>query len=675
MSNANSVKNSQNADNAPFKTCLFIVGLILIVCLNIIVPPTHTAAAAPEAVRWTKVNIPTEGEAGNWALAAGSDVLHLTAGGDGALYAFVKGPTYTLYRSADGGYSWEHIGNVRDAITDIAISPQDTKTIYYATASAVYRSTNSGETFQALPPGPGGAGANHKEITSIDVFRLDSDIIVAGTRDADSGEFGGVYTLDEADIVPTWTDTGVGSYDIDALAFSPQYRDNRQMVAVGTDENDTYICTKAGDGVWNEEIGSARLDVAAVSAEIAFPGTDNPEESVVFIAVDTGAGEGDVYKVSGSAAPEASTATDLNVGSAYGSAGIDITGLAAYDDNGTAILLSGAADSAMTYVSTNGGRTWTRSIKAPTGGSDTGVLIAPDFSATGRMYAVTSGAGSALSVSRDLGDSWDQLSLIDTAINSIVDLAPSPRYDQDGTLFMLTFGSGPYSGGLWRSLDGGERWERTLSDSPDTLDSLGRVALPPEYGDNCQTVFAAGASRGIAAIWESTDNGQTFRRRFIRNPAGSGSMNIDTWAIADKTTILVGSYDGSQGMVYKSSNRGLSFTAGVPAGNQPLHDIALSPDYAQDGAVLVGDSDGRVYMSDNRSTSFELVSGDTASLPFSGAVNVAFDPAFGKNRTVYAAGDSAGSSVYRFVIGKSAAWENIDDSLPVRRVAQQAGHC
>jgi trimeric autotransporter adhesin len=663
VSNAKSVKNGQNADNQPFKTCLFIVGLTSLICFNIAIP-TCPAAAASEAVRWTKVNIPTEGEAGNWVLAAGSDIRYLTSDSDGTLYAYVKGPTYTLYRSADGGYSWEHIGNVRDAITDIAISPQDARTIYYATASGVYRSTNNGQTFQTLPPNPGGAGANHREITSIDIVRLDSNIVIAGTRDTDSAEFGGVYILDEADIVPSWADTGIGGYDVVAVAFSPQYRDDGRMVAVVTDENDTYICTRTADAGWNDEIGYARLDVAAASAEIAFPVTDNADEPVVFVAIDTGAGGGDVYKISGRPAPDTSTATDLNAGSAYGSSDIDITGLATYEDNSAVILLAGAADSAMTYVSTDGGATWTRSLKAPTGGSETGVLIGPDFGTTGRMYAVTSGEGSALSVSRDLGASWNQLSLVDTTLNTIVDLAPSPRYSQDRTIFMLTFGSGPYSGGLWRSLDGGDRWERTLSDSPDTLESLSRVALPPEYGDNCQTAFAAGVSRGSAAIWESTDSGQTYRRRFTRNPAGGGSLTIDTWAVADKTTILIGSYDGAQGMVYKTINRGFSFTEGMPAGNQPLHDIALSPDFAQDGTVLVGNSDGHTYVVDNQGGSFELLSGEAVLQPFSGVVTVACDPAFSKNHTVYAAGENAGSGVYRFVIGKSAAWESIDDTLP-----------
>jgi photosystem II stability/assembly factor-like uncharacterized protein len=645
------------------KTCLVFIVLTLLICPNI-ASPVRPAAAATEPVRWTKVDIPAEGEAGHWALAAGSDIRQLTAGGDGTLYAGVTGLAYTLYRSLDGGYSWEHIGNVTDTIAHIAVCPQDPRTICYATASQVYRSTDGGQTFQMLPPGPGGAGADHIEITSIDVARPGSDIVVVGTRDTDNAEFGGVYVLDLSQIVPAWADTGIGGYDIAAVAFSPYYPDDGVIVAVATDETDTYVSVKNGDDDWNAETGYARLDIVAAAADIAFPGSFNVDEPVVFIAIDTGIDAGDVYKINGSAAPAVSTAIDLNVGAAYGLSHIDIAGLSVYEDNGTTVLLAGAADSAMTYVSSDVGITWTRSLKAPTGDAVTGVLIAPDFTTTGRIYAVTTGEGGAFSLSRDTGATWNQLSLIDAAIDSIIDLAPSPDYSEDGTIFMLTFGSGPYSGGLWRTRDGGASWERTLADFSGTLDSVSRVALPPEYGVDCRTVFVAGSSHGRTAIWESTDGGQTYQRRFATDPAGGGSLNIDTWAIADKTTILVGSYDGSRGMVHKSTNRGLTFARGLPAGSQPLHDIALSPDYARDGIVLVGNNNGRVYVADSGSTSFIPLPGDAATLPFSGGVSVACDPSFDTNRTVYATSDSADSSIYRLVVGESTAWESIDDSLP-----------
>ena len=147
------------------KICILTAGLILLLSLNAVDIPTHPVAASSDAVKWTKVNIPTEGKAGNRVLADGSDVQHLTIDSDGTLYAYGKGLTYTLYKSTDGGNSWSHLGNVQDAIVDIAISPNDTSIIYYATSSDVYRSINGGQTFYALPASPGGAGANNIEIT------------------------------------------------------------------------------------------------------------------------------------------------------------------------------------------------------------------------------------------------------------------------------------------------------------------------------------------------------------------------------------------------------------------------------------------------------------------------------------------------------------------------------
>jgi len=162
------------------------------------------------------VNLPAEGSAGGWVLANGSDIQCLTAAPDNTLYAYVKGPTYTLYKSTDGGKRWSAVGDVHDAITGIAVSPVDAKVVYYTTASSIYRSSDGGKNFLQLPEIPKRAGAN---ITSIAVTWLNNNIIVMGTADIDNGEFGGIYTLDEGEIFLGWEDTSIGDYDVYALAF------------------------------------------------------------------------------------------------------------------------------------------------------------------------------------------------------------------------------------------------------------------------------------------------------------------------------------------------------------------------------------------------------------------------------------------------------------------------
>ena len=164
-----------------------------------------------------------------------------------------------------------------------------------------------------------------------------------------------------------------------------------------------------------------------------------------------------------------SKATDLNCGSTYGATNTDITGLTVYSDERNVILVAGSATNCHTYISKDGGSSWIKSKKEPTGGSDTEVLMAPDFADTGIIYAATSGDGSALSISRDIGSSWNQISLIDTSVNNIVDFAPSPQTSQSNAIFMITSGTGQ---SLWRSMDDGSTWERILCSNSPGVDNL-----------------------------------------------------------------------------------------------------------------------------------------------------------------------------------------------------------
>jgi photosystem II stability/assembly factor-like uncharacterized protein len=623
--------------------------------------PLLPAAASSDAVRWNKVNTPAEGRAGGWVLAAGSDIRCLTATGDGTLYAGVPGLAHTLYRSTDGGRSWAYLGSVQDNITAIAVSPHDADIIYYATAAAVYRSADGGRTFAPLPV-PGGAGSANITITSLTAVWRDGNIIAVGTRDADAAQYGGVYTFDETQSVPGWADTGIGSYDIPAVAFSPGYPSDQQLVAVATDETETLVITRTGSDGWGEAIGQARLKkdnagpVAAVAAAIAFPGDydagSDSDGGTLFVGIDTGSGQGDVYKITGA------EAADLNIGAAYGEDNIDVTGLAASGSAPSASLLAGAAASARTYASTDGGQSWSASRKPPTGASRTCVLIDPG---SGMFYAATSGGESALSLSQDGGGTWDQASLVDTTVSALLSPAPSPNFSQDGTLFLLTAG-GTHS--LWRSRDGGQTWARVFASALDGVDSLNLVSLPPEYGPDSPTVFIAGQSGGTPALWKSTDDGQSFRRRFARDPTTGDPFTIDRWAVADNAILFIGSYDGSQGLVYRTANGGVTFSEGAPAGGLPLNAIALSPDYAADKTILVGNIGGGVYWSDDDGASFEPLPADAASPPLTGVIAVAFDPRFASNRTVYAASDNTDAGVYRFVIGASTDWESADSHLP-----------
>lgn len=641
------------------------LGLTILLGLLSPMPPAMPATASPGTVKWLQSNIPTEGVAGHWALASGSDIQHLTRAADGTLYAYGQGLTYTLYRSTDSGRQWSYTGKVTDVIVDIATSPDDASTVYYATTSSVYRSTYAGRSFASLPASPGGAGSNNVEITAIAATHQGNDYtIAAATRDTDNGEYGGVYTLDEGEAF-TWTDTGVGNYDVYAIACSPSL--GVQLVAVATDETDTVITARAGSAGWGNLTGDATINgLVLTSADIAFPDDYHPDpaagESILFVAIEAAANSGDAYKITNAAAPDSSTAADLNIGANYSQNDVDVASIEAGGDAATAQLLAGAADSAQVYFSSDGGKNWKKSSKPPTGDSSNFVLMASDFATSGRAYAATSGTDSAVSITADGGVTWNQTSLIDTAVTTIVDLAPSPDYSQDNTLFLLTWG-GEHS--LWRSQDGGTNWERTFTSTMTGVDSLSLVGLSPRYGDDSRVVFLAGTSDGNPAIWRSMDNGQTFSSPLTsRDPDTGANFSIDVWAIAGDITLFIGSFDGGNGLVYHTTNSGLSYATPAVVGSQSLNSIALSPGYEQDETILTGNTSGWVYWSDDNGDSFEPLPAGATAAPLTGAITAAFDTGFSSNRTVYAASETADEGIYRLTIGADTAWENIDGTLP-----------
>ena len=635
------------------------------------------AAASDTASRWVKVNTPASGESGGWVLAPGSDIRCLTMAPDGTLYAYGAGLTYSLLKSNNGGIKWSCVGQVQNVITAIAVSPQNPDILYYATNTSVYRSADGGNSFIQLPV-PGGAGTGHKEITSLAAGWLTGSIIAASTRDADSGEWGGVYLFDESAMVPAWTDAGIGNYDVYRVAFSPAYANDQQIIAVATDETNSYVFNRTGISGWNALISPAQLyldnagNPAALaighSASIAFPDDYSAasESRSLYVGIDAGTGLGDVFKITCSDAPAPSTAQDLNISGPHGA--IDVCSLAARGENGAVVLAAGASGDNRIFTSTDGGNTWKKSLKAPAGSGNTSVLFSPDFNATGEIYAATSGAGSGFSISRDTGNTWNQASLIDSSIDNILEITCSPEYSLDNTLFMVTTGSGPGTGSLWRTVNGGVSWERVFSGPGPSVETIEHVGLPPAYGPGCHTIFVSGESNGNPAIWSSEDNGQSFRPRFTYDHATGAPFPVDAMAIIDDNTLFVSSYNGAQSMVYRAGNRGFTFTPGVPAGNQPIHSIVLSPDFPDDKTIIAGNSAGGVYRSVDGGASFSPLPSDGSTPPNPGMAHIAFDPAYKENRIIYFAGDNSGAGFYRLNTADDDGWVSLNATLPAGAV-------
>jgi len=301
------------------------VGLFLLLSLIVSTSPLSPVTAASDEAMWSRVDIPTEGKAGNWILANGSDVTHLTIAIDGTLYAYVKGLTYTLYKSNDAGVSFS-------TLADTSLPALD-----------------DNESITCLAVGYDASDNPH---------------VFIATADTDGGDFGGVYYIPEAVSGAVWTDLQAGSYDAYSIACSPEFKSDSQIIAIVTDETHTYVINNYGViGDWTSGVELLEDDITpftiTTASNICFP-SDFDATYKLFISV-VGAG-GDAYQVTSGAA------YDLNVGT-------DIISLDVVGEAGHTQLLAGAASSAQIYLSTDGGSNWAGSTKPPTGESKTYVLM------------------------------------------------------------------------------------------------------------------------------------------------------------------------------------------------------------------------------------------------------------------------------------------------------------
>ena len=536
-----------------------------------------TVSAETDICEWSDVNIPTEGRAGGWELAPGSDIAQLSLAA-GVLYADKReGTTSRLMRSEDGGLSWAETDYEGGAVVNIVCPLLDAETLYLTDGSHVYKSIDGGEVFNLVGDGTLPAFDTNEKITCLDVAYSSSNhpIVFIGTADSDIGQYGGVYYLAEEDFGAGWTDMMAEGYDIYAIAGTPDFEHNHRLVALASDESHSYIINNEGFiGGWPERIELLKDNTTSFTVSLASRiEFTNYFDAIYefFIGISSG-GNGGVYGVN------EGDAYDLGLDS-------DIVSLDIAKDGDIPELVAGGQGGV--WRSPDAGESWQLNQKAPSGDGAVYVAAAADFSDNGVAYAATSGTESAFSISRDSCLTWNQTSLIDTEISDIIDLAPSPTYCQDNTLFMLTHRDGG-AHSLWRSRDG--VWERIYGSNLPDVDTLERVVLSPQYGGNNNVVLVAGFGNGHPSIWKSNDDGQSFSRR-------STPLPVDAWAMVDDSTWFIGGFDSTNGLVYFTSNSGLTYSKGAVVGEQSLNSIALSPDYSQDESLLVGNKDGWVYWS------------------------------------------------------------------------------
>jgi photosystem II stability/assembly factor-like uncharacterized protein len=681
-----------------------LLGLAIILLLSFTLLP---APAQAKADAWTRYPIPQKGEAGGWVLTSdvgteGTGVTAICVAYDGTIYAATDETSgsplngYNLFKSTDDGYTWTPLWKIPagDKPAGGPVSDPNPKiialllprweypdTLYLATQYNVYKSTDGGENFTTVGGRPtygGGADpARSRLITSLDVtYYHNNHLVLVGSGDADAGDYGGIYFYDESKIFTPWLDLRVGGgdagtkYDVLDVAFSPNFADDMQVVALVTNETNTLVTTKLGSSDWGATIGDATMPgVVATGGCLAFPADYDSglseDKYIQYVGLDIAGVAGAIYMVIGVEKPNAPIAAPM-FASAAGVHSMAVTG-EAYN----ATIVAGLTDGNVICSTT--GAIWHTAYTPPSvtaTATDTCVALGGFYSSGYIVYAGTSSSdgtirkncGFARSV--DSGDTFAQTAFICDDLKTIIDLAVSPNYANDGTIYMITEGN---SGNLilWRTTNSGETWDAVLTEGQGiTLPSgsmvnvpkFDKVAISPHFASDT-TVFIR--EKGIAPdIWRSTDNGFHFSPLLSRSGT-TGTIN--SWAMVNNREILVGD---SLGDFYKTTNGGRTWSPAVATGLSSFSSMALSPDYDRDSTILAGGGGGEVYLSTDGGETWQALA-ETGLTKFT---VVAFAPNYTDNKTVYAADYGAGAKagVMRFVVGTSTTWERIDDTSPTR---------
>jgi photosystem II stability/assembly factor-like uncharacterized protein len=650
---------------------------LLVLLLSSTVPAPFPVQAGSHALAWTAVDKP--GEDGNIVVSP-SEVSEIAVGSDGVIYAIDSSENSKVYRSLNSGVTWKDItdklvneGAELPAIK-ITVAPDKPGTVAVVTnnGTEVYLSTDGGTdwTNTSVPSLEGTiqAIAISKEYTqSGEDYR---GIAIGTAVWGDSATTGQVWVRQLGETVPSWQNLNltvdpahIGG-EVSALAYSPDYPDDPVILAVastsdGSDvaadyRNGTWLCLFDGAS-WNSladypveiTLAGDGLGVSRIYSSLALPSDYSSEEAEsrqLFVSYDREPdANDDVYSVS--------DATPYRL-DADGGNDIDISSIAYYGTVTSGKLLAGDVSPIVGSLTVQVRRTanpwdlaptWELASVPPTGPGNAKMGWSPDgeiaYCGTGQIPGEALDE-SAFSISLDDGDKWRQMGLMDTVIR-LADIVPAP---DSKSLFITTYSPfGPE--GIWRTAGDplGGRWERLLTMDTSTDAVILRRSL--NYSDD-DTMYAAEVGGSQMAVSHNRGNSWEWCR-------GRPGLVVDM-VVGDEETMYVALPGG---YVRKSVNGAFTWQG---AENTHLSDINMLA-IVDEETILVGGKNGDVSYSTDGGASFSQIRGVIGN--GSGDVQVVADANYQKNSIIYAATDVNDEGVWRWVIGVSTEWEQIDESI------------
>ena len=635
------------------------------------------ALVLPQSLRaatlsWSMVDTP--GTAFS-VIASPSEISDLVVAADGRTLLAIDTAGGKAYRSDDGGAGWNDLTNALIAAGAVlpawqaAVAPDNPRFMAMVTSAgglpgAIFVSADGGQSW-GNTNFPGGAN-----ISSISISpNYGNYDIAAGTR---SGGAGSLYVYKATGIGGNWADQGLAG-EVLAARFSPSYRSDASIAVIYSTAAGTFFNVGVRDLSSNTtnwsaiysggppEITTSGTGTSAKAGQVIggdlelpsdFSG-QSPSFSRCYISIDASGGSAGIFRVDNSMVFQLMAAQSSRRISSIAFFGTYINGkLLAGEVTGNpsqASVLTWYTDAPMTCPAT----CWYHSEKSPTGAGTSGygnarVAWAPDgsraYCGTGSAIlnspgawpsALTSGTAldeSALSVSLDNGRNWNQVSLIDTQISFLSDVAITI---DSGTVYLAsinTAGAGLDS--IWKSSAqaSGKSWERVLCYPAASND----IILRTNNYSNDGVIFAA--ARNTDDLRQSQDGGQEWKAQLP-------GMQVTDFSLTSINGVRYIFVIGSNGMVRKGNVSSL-----IPIWSQQVsttltsaHTIFAAPT----GLVVAGGNaaDNRVAFSADGGSSFNV----TSTLPATGDIHAIVDYRLRNAFIIYAATDDPSSDIYCLV--------------------------
>jgi hypothetical protein len=503
-------------------------------------------------------------------------------------------------------------------------------------------STNGGTTYGTTSVAPSDLTTKLEGgvITSVDVAPYYSNnilSIIIGVNDTASGTelYSNVLIFTSGGF--SWDNVGTKNDVVVGVKFSPNHMNDAEIMSVYVAAADpdaggpltagTILSSHIGTLAWGAA-GYPDVNITAAAstkAIFALPTAYNYNSGTAFLVGLSGASAG-LYSVTGRTGVAGTVSTTKAPVAATDIKSITLGG-------GTlANVFVGLANATTVYATTNitavpASVTWTTAVEGPTGLAANGVTV---FARGSSLYALTSGANGALSVSTDSGVNFNQISLIRIAVGAINDVITV----DNNTMFIVVNGTD-----LFKTTDGAVTWQRIW-----TATSITSVSLSPSYATDQTMIFSDGTS-----VWKSTNGGQAFSQ--------IGVPTTPTIVKAGTSGAIYAATNGSFVKVGRWSNATFYAADGttvVAPGN--ITSIAINS-AGSNIAIATDGVAGGVFVSANDGVSFKLVI-DATSLATVAATKVTY-----AGSTLYAV---IATNVYRF---SGTNWVALNSAFTYSEVA------